>query len=62
MKAALCHGRYISDYDSRPDCQNGVGGGTGRVFEYMGDAVRSLSMEARMTMCNMSTEGGARRQ
>jgi 3-isopropylmalate/(R)-2-methylmalate dehydratase large subunit len=40
--------------------KNGVGGGTGHVFEYMGDAVRGLSMEARMTMCNMSIEGGAR--
>ena len=38
----------------------GVGGGTGHVFEYTGEAVRSLSMEARMTMCNMSIEGGAR--
>jgi 3-isopropylmalate/(R)-2-methylmalate dehydratase large subunit len=40
--------------------KNGVGGGTGHVFEYMGAAVRGLSMEARMTMCNMSIEGGAR--
>lgn len=40
--------------------KNGVGGGTGHVFEYMGEAVRSLSMEGRMTMCNMSIEGGAR--
>lgn len=40
--------------------KNGVGGGTGYVFEYCGEAVRSLSMEARMTMCNMSIEGGAR--
>lgn len=38
----------------------GVGGGTGYVFEYMGDALRSLSMEGRMTICNMSIEGGAR--
>jgi 3-isopropylmalate/(R)-2-methylmalate dehydratase large subunit len=40
--------------------QIGVGGGTGYVFEYTGPAVRSLSMEARMTLCNMSIEGGAR--
>jgi 3-isopropylmalate/(R)-2-methylmalate dehydratase large subunit len=39
---------------------NGVGGGTGHVFEYTGSAVRSLGMEGRMTMCNMSIEGGAR--
>lgn len=38
----------------------GTGGGTGSVFEYMGSAVRSLDMEARMTICNMSIEGGAR--
>lgn len=38
----------------------GTAGGTGHVIEYAGDAVRSLSMEGRMTMCNMSIEGGAR--
>lgn len=38
----------------------GIGGGTGHVFEYMGDAIRGLSMEERMTICNMSIEGGAR--
>lgn len=38
----------------------GVGGGTGYVFEYMGSAIRSLTMEGRMTICNMSIEGGAR--
>ncbi len=38
----------------------GIGGGTGHVFEYRGDAIRSLSMEGRMTVCNMSIEGGAR--
>lgn len=38
----------------------GVGGGTGYVLEYMGQAIRSLSMEGRMTICNMSIEGGAR--
>jgi 3-isopropylmalate/(R)-2-methylmalate dehydratase large subunit len=38
----------------------GIGGGTGHVFEYTGDAVRALSMEERMTVCNMSIEGGAR--
>jgi 3-isopropylmalate/(R)-2-methylmalate dehydratase large subunit len=40
--------------------QNGVGGGTGHVFEYTGEAIRALSMEERMTICNMSIEGGAR--
>ena len=38
----------------------GIGGGTGHVFEYRGDAIRALSMEGRMTVCNMSIEGGAR--
>ena len=38
----------------------GIGGGTGHVFEYTGDAIRGLTMEQRMTVCNMSIEGGAR--
>ena len=38
----------------------GTGGGTGYVVEYTGEAIRSLSMEERMTICNMSIEGGAR--
>lgn len=38
----------------------GTAGGTGYVIEYAGEAVRSLSMAGRMTMCNMSIEGGAR--
>jgi 3-isopropylmalate/(R)-2-methylmalate dehydratase large subunit len=38
----------------------GVGGGTGYVFEYTGSAIRGLTMEQRMTICNMSIEGGAR--
>src|SRR5216117_4154868 len=38
----------------------GVGGGTGHVFEYDGEAIRALTMEQRMTICNMSIEGGAR--
>jgi 3-isopropylmalate/(R)-2-methylmalate dehydratase large subunit len=38
----------------------GIGGGTGHVFEYTGEAIRSLGMEERMTVCNMSIEGGAR--
>ncbi|MFN8497700.1 MAG: 3-isopropylmalate dehydratase large subunit, partial [Anaerolineae bacterium] len=40
--------------------RNGVGGGTGHVFEYTGSAIRALTMEGRMTVCNMSIEGGAR--
>jgi 3-isopropylmalate/(R)-2-methylmalate dehydratase large subunit len=38
----------------------GTGGGQGYVIEYRGDAIRALSMEARMTICNMSIEAGAR--
>lgn len=38
----------------------GVGGGTGHVLEYTGEAIRALDMEARMTVCNMSIEAGAR--
>ena len=38
----------------------GTSGGTGHVIEYTGAAIRSLSMEGRMTICNMSIEGGAR--
>lgn len=38
----------------------GTGGGQGYVLEYRGEAVRAMSMEARMTMCNMSIEAGAR--
>ena len=38
----------------------GTAGGTGNVIEFAGDAVRSLSMEARMSVCNMAIEAGAR--
>ena len=38
----------------------GTGGGMGHVIEYRGSAIRALSMEGRMTVCNMSIEGGAR--
>jgi 3-isopropylmalate/(R)-2-methylmalate dehydratase large subunit len=38
----------------------GVGGGTGHVMEFRGEAIRALSMDERMTVCNMSIEAGAR--
>ncbi len=38
----------------------GVGGGVGHVIEYRGDVIRNISMEGRMTICNMTIEGGAR--
>src|SRR5215210_3810788 len=40
--------------------QIGTDGATGYVIEYAGEAVRTLSMEGRMTLCNMSIEAGAR--
>ncbi len=40
--------------------KNGTGGGAGHVFEYRGSAIENLSMANRMTICNMSIEGGAR--
>jgi len=38
----------------------GTAGAAGHVIEYTGDAIRALSMEERMTVCNMSIEAGAR--
>jgi 3-isopropylmalate/(R)-2-methylmalate dehydratase large subunit len=40
--------------------ETGTAGGTGHVMEYAGEAIRALSMEGRMTVCNMAIEGGAR--
>jgi len=40
--------------------ETGTAGGTGHVIEYCGDAIMALSMEGRMTVCNMAIEGGAR--
>ena len=40
--------------------ETGTAGGTGHVIEYCGEAIRNLSMEGRMTICNMAIEGGAR--
>jgi 3-isopropylmalate/(R)-2-methylmalate dehydratase large subunit len=40
--------------------ETGTGGGTGYVIEYCGEAIKALSMEGRMTVCNMAIEGGAR--
>ena len=40
--------------------ETGAGGGTGHIIEYRGAAIRALSMEGRMTLCNMAIEGGAR--
>jgi 3-isopropylmalate/(R)-2-methylmalate dehydratase large subunit len=60
IEGALQPGVTAKDIILALIAQNGVEGGTGHVFEYAGSAVRPLSMEARMTICNMSIEGGAR--
>ncbi len=56
----LPHGVTSKDMILKLIGQIGTAGGTGYVIEYGGEAVRALSMEARMTICNMSIEGGAR--
>ncbi len=56
----LPHGVTAKDIILAIIARYGVGGGTGHVFEYTGSAIRALSMEERMTICNMSIEGGAR--
>ena len=56
----LPHGLYAKDIILAIIGEIGTGGGTGHVIEYAGEAIRSLSMEGRMTVCNMSIEGGAR--
>ncbi len=53
-------GVYAKDIILALIARIGIGGGTGYVFEYTGSAIRALTMEQRMTVCNMSIEGGAR--
>lgn len=53
-------GVYAKDAILRLIAEIGVGGATGYVIEYVGDAIRAMSMEERMTVCNMSIECGAR--
>jgi 3-isopropylmalate/(R)-2-methylmalate dehydratase large subunit len=60
VEGALGRGVSAKDLILALIAQIGVGGGTGHVFEYTGSAIRRLSMEERMTVCNMSIEGGAR--
>ncbi|HEU4328400.1 MAG TPA: 3-isopropylmalate dehydratase large subunit [Roseiflexaceae bacterium] len=60
VNGRLGHGVTAKDIILAVIAQIGVGGGTGYVFEYTGEAIRALSMEERMTICNMSIEGGAR--
>ncbi len=60
MEGKLGHGVTAKDVILALLAKIGVGGGTEHVFEYTGNAICSLSMEERMTICNMSIEGGAR--
>ena len=60
LKAALAPGVTAKDIILALIAKIGIGGGTGYVFEYTGSAIRALTMEERMTICNMSIEAGAR--
>ncbi len=60
IDGALAGGVTAKDLILAVIAEIGTGGGQGHVIEYRGEAVRALSMEARMTVCNMSIEAGAR--
>jgi 3-isopropylmalate/(R)-2-methylmalate dehydratase large subunit len=60
VNGALPEGTTAKDIILAVIAKIGTGGGQGYVLEYRGDAIRALSMEARMTICNMSIEAGAR--
>ena len=60
VEGALAEGVTAKDVILAIIAKIGIGGGTGHVIEYRGGAIRGLSMEGRMTICNMSIEGGAR--
>ena len=60
VSGALAPGATAKDIILAIIGEIGTAGGTGHVIEYCGDAIRALSMEGRMTVCNMSIEGGAR--
>src|SRR5215217_2605245 len=60
VDGTLANGVSAKDVILALIAQIGTGGGTGHVIEYTGSAIRSLDMEARMTICNMSIEAGAR--
>ena len=60
VNGALAPGVTAKDIILAVIGQIGVDGGTGHVIEYRGDTIRALDMEARMTICNMSIEAGAR--
>ncbi len=60
VNGALPHGVTPKDVILAIIGKIGTAGGTGHVIEYTGDAIRAMSMEGRMTVCNMSIEAGAR--
>ncbi|HEX5599283.1 MAG TPA: 3-isopropylmalate dehydratase large subunit, partial [Hyphomicrobiaceae bacterium] len=60
VEGSLAPGVTAKDVILAVIAQIGTGGGQGYVIEYAGEAIRSLSMEGRMTVCNMSIEAGAR--
>ena len=60
VEGALPEGVTAKDLILAVIARIGTGGGQGYVLEYRGEAIRALSMEARMTICNMSIEAGAR--
>ncbi|HUK02483.1 MAG TPA: 3-isopropylmalate dehydratase large subunit [Steroidobacteraceae bacterium] len=60
VSGALRHGVTAKDLILAIIGRIGIAGGTGHVLEYRGEAIRALDMEARMTVCNMSIEAGAR--
>jgi 3-isopropylmalate/(R)-2-methylmalate dehydratase large subunit len=60
IEGPLPEGVTAKDVILRVIAEIGTGGGQGYVLEYRGEAIRALSMEARMTVCNMSIEAGAR--
>jgi 3-isopropylmalate/(R)-2-methylmalate dehydratase large subunit len=60
VNGTLAAGVTAKDLILRLIAEVGVGGATGHILEYTGSAIRALSMEERMTVCNMSIEAGAR--
>jgi len=60
VSGRLRPGVYAKDVILHVIRRLGVNGGTGFAYEYAGDAIQALTMEERMTLCNMSIEGGAR--
>lgn len=60
FKGRFAKGVFAKDAILRLIAEIGIGGATGYVIEYTGEAIRAMSMEERMTVCNMSIECGAR--